>query len=31
MLGGDAELETIIKAFEFITKVLKDQAAEVYD
>lgn len=31
MLGGDAELETMIKALEFITKVLKDQAAEVYD
>ncbi len=31
MLGGDCELETMITALEFITKVLKDQAAEVHD
>ncbi len=30
-LGGDCELETIIKALKFITKVLEDGAEEVYD
>ena len=30
-LGGDCELETIIRALKFITKVLEDQAKEVYD
>ena len=30
-LGGDSELESIIKALKFITKVLEDQAAEVRD
>ena len=31
MLGGDCELDTMITALEFITKVLKDQAMEVHD
>ena len=31
ILGGDCELETIIRALKFITKVLEDQAKEVYD
>ena len=31
ILGGDCELETTIRALKFITKVLEDQAKEVYD
>ena len=31
MLGGDCELETMIKALKFVTKVLEDQAKEVFD
>lgn len=31
VLGGDAELRSIIKALKFVTKVLEDQAAEIYD
>ena len=30
-LAGDCELETVIKALKFITKVLEDQTGEVYD
>ena len=30
-LGGDCELETMIRALKFITKVLEEEAAEVYD
>ena len=30
-LGGDCELETIITALKFITRVLEDQAKEVRD
>ena len=30
-LGGDCELETIITALKFITKVLEDGATEVND
>lgn len=30
-LGGDCELETIIMALKFITKVLEDGAKEVHD
>lgn len=30
-LGGDCELETIIRALKFITKVLEDEANEVHD
>lgn len=30
-LGGDCELKTIILALKFITKVLEDQAKEVWD
>lgn len=30
-LGGDCELETIIRALKFITKVLEDESEEVYD
>jgi len=30
-LGGDCELETIIMALKFITRVLEDGAEEVYD
>lgn len=30
-LGGDCELETIITALKFITKVLEDGAKEVHD
>lgn len=30
-LGGDCELETIIQALKFITKVLEDGANEVHD
>lgn len=31
ILGGDAELETIITGLKFIIKVLEDQSNEVYD
>lgn len=31
VLGGDCELETIIRALKFITKVLEEEAREVYD
>lgn len=30
-LGGDCELETMIRALKFITKVLEDESGEVYD
>ena len=30
-IGGDCELETIITALKFITKVLEDGAKEVHD
>ena len=30
-LGGDCELETIIRALKFITKVLEDESQEVYN
>lgn len=30
-LGGDCELETMIRALKFITKVLEDEANEVHD
>lgn len=30
-LGGDCELETMIRALKFITKVLEDESKEVYD
>lgn len=30
-LGGDCELDTIIMALKFITKVLEDEANEVHD
>ena len=30
-LGGDCELDTMISALKFITKVLEDQAKEVFD
>ena len=30
-LGGDCELETMIRALKFITKVLEEEAAEVSD
>ena len=30
-LGGDWELETMIRALKFITKVLEDESKEVYD
>jgi len=30
-LGGDCELETMIRALKFITKVLADESEEVYD
>ena len=29
--GGDCELETMIRALKFITKVLEDESEEVYD
>ena len=29
--GGDCELETMIRALKFITRVLEDQAEEVFD
>lgn len=31
VLGGDCELDTVITALKFITKVLEDQSQEVYD
>lgn len=31
VLGGDCEMETMIRALKFITKVLEEEAAEVYD
>ena len=31
VLGGDCELETIIRALKFITKVLEEDSQEVYD
>ena len=30
-LGGDCELETMIRALKLITKVLEDESGEVYD
>ena len=30
-LGGDCELETMIRALKFIVKVLEDESREVYD
>lgn len=30
-LGGDCELETMIRALKFITKVLEEESQEVYD
>ena len=30
-LGGDCELETMIRALKFITRVLEDESGEVYD
>jgi hypothetical protein len=30
-LGGDCELETMIRALKFITKVLEEETKEVYD
>lgn len=31
VLGGDSELNTMIKALKFVVKVLEDQSNEVYD
>ena len=31
ILGGDCELETMIRALKFITKVLEEESQEVYD
>ena len=31
VLGGDCELETMIRALKFITKVLEEESEEVYD
>ncbi len=31
ILGGDCELETMIRALKFITKVLEDESREVHD
>ena len=31
ILGGDCELETMIRALKFITKVLEEESEEVYD
>ena len=31
ILGGDCELETMIRALKFITQVLEEEAEEVYD
>lgn len=30
-LGGDCELETMIRALKFITRVLEEESQEVYD
>ena len=30
-LGGDCELETMIRALKFITKVLEEESKELYD
>lgn len=30
-LGGDCELDTMIRALKFITKVLEEESEEVYD
>ena len=30
-LGGDCELETMIRALKFITQVLEEEAEEVFD
>ncbi len=30
-LGGDCELETVIRALKFITKVLEEESQEVFD
>lgn len=30
-LGGDCELETMIRALKFITKVLEEESEEMYD
>lgn len=30
-IGGDSELETMIRALKFIVRVLEEQAEEVYD
>ena len=31
VLGGDCELETMIRALRFIVRVLEDESKEVYD
>ena len=31
VFGGDCELETMIRALKFITKVLEEESEEVYD
>ena len=31
ILGGDCELETIIRALKFVVKVLEEESAEVVD
>ena len=31
ILGGDCELETMIRALKFITKVLEEESQEVFD
>ncbi len=31
LLGGDCELETMIRALKFIVKVLEEESQEVYD
>ena len=31
ILGGDCELETMIRALKFIIKVLEEESREVYD
>lgn len=31
VLGGDCELETMIRALKFITKVLEEESKEVFD
>ena len=30
-LGGDCELETMLRALKFVVKVLEDESAEVVD